>query len=480
MKHFLLLLAIATTFIFCKTKAPSKPLTSKEGIAVVDVPDHDFVKAEANYKNFCSGCHGEQMQAFVDRQWKKGNSSEEIFASIKNGITVDGMPSYDSTFTDAEIHDLVAFIKTGIANVDKYKADGEKLANNPSTTEEYNIEVVSVVSDLEVPWSVQVLEDGTLFYTERKGNLTMVKPDKSKVEIKGVPEVKNRGQGGLLEVELHPDFNSNKMLFLSYSKAKSIDGKDMATTAVVSAKLEGDRLIDVKEIFEALPYRTSTHHYGSKLEFDNNGYLYISVGERGFEKENPQFLDNHGGKIHRIKIDGSIPEDNPFVNSPGVVKSIYAYGNRNPQGLALNPATGDLWENEHGPRGGDEVNLIKPGKNYGWPVISYGINYNGTILTNRTEAEGMEQPATYYVPSIATSGLVFVTSNKYPRWKGNLLVGSLRFNYLDRVVLDGTKVVKREIMLKNVGRLRDVHQGKDGYIYLATERPGTIFRLVPR
>lgn len=472
MRYVLFVLFISATFVFCKTKAPVVEIPETPAVAAVD-----FTRAEKNYKNYCSGCHGEQMQAFVDRQWKHGSEASQIFASIKNGITVDGMPSYDTTFTDEEVNELVAYIQTGIANVDKYKPSGEKLAENPSPTEEYSILVEPVVTDLEVPWSIQVLEDGTMFYTERKGSLTMVKPDQSKVEIKGVPAVRNRGQGGLLEVELHPNFATNKMLFLSYSKMKTIDGRDLSTTVVISAILLGDELTQVKEIFEALPYRPTTHHYGCKLEFDKNGYLFISVGERGFEKENPQFLDNHGGKIHRIKIDGSIPEDNPFVNAHNVVKSIYCFGNRNPQGLALNPMTGDLWENEHGPRGGDEVNLILPGKNYGWPVISYGINYNGTTITNLTEMEGMEQPATYYVPSIAASGMVFVTSDKFAKWKGNLLVGSLRFNYVDRVVLNGKKVEKREIMLKNVGRLRDIHQGKDGYIYIATERPGTISRL---
>lgn len=473
MRYFLFILIISATFIFCKTKVPMMVVPDDSPVASVD-----FTRAEANYKNYCSGCHGEQMQAFVDRKWKNGTEPHQLFASIKDGISEGGMPAYDTTFTDQELNELVAYIQTGLANVDLYKNDVSVKLENPCQTEEYQIEVVPVVEGLEIPWSVQVLSDGTILYTERKGSLSMLKPGQEKIEIQGVPKVRNAGQGGLLEVELHPDFDKNKMLFLSYAKGKTENGKELSTTAVVSAILEGHELKDVKEIFEALPYRPTTHHYGSKLEFDSKGHLFISVGERGFEKENPQFLDNHGGKVHRINIDGSIPEDNPFVNSPGAMKSIYCYGNRNPQGLAINPYTDELWENEHGPRGGDEVNLIKPGKNYGWPVISYGINYNGTVLTNKTEMPGMEQPATYYVPSIATSGLVFVTSDTYKKWKGNLLVGSLRFNYLDRVILDGTKVTRREIMLKNVGRLRDVHQGRDGFIYLATERPGTISKLL--
>ncbi|MBK8390951.1 MAG: PQQ-dependent sugar dehydrogenase [Saprospiraceae bacterium] len=453
---------------------------SPKEMVVEEVVKTDFAAAEVHYKNFCAGCHGEQMQAFVDRQWKKGNSQEQIFASIKQGIPDDGMPAYDTAFTDQEIMNLAAYIRSGIAKTDQFKFGEIKLTSNIVATDEVTIELDTMVYNVEVPWSMQVLKDGTMFYTERQGTLTMLKPDKTKVAITGVPAVRNRGQGGLLEIELHPDFENNQMLFLSYSKMKMVDGKEMGTTAVIKAKLSGNALTNVEEIFEALPYKPTAHHYGCKLEFDKNGYLFISVGERGFEKEHPQFLDNHCGKVHRIKIDGTIPEDNPFVNSPGSIKSIYTYGNRNPQGLAVNPVDGKLWESEHGPRGGDEVNLMKPGHNYGWPVISYGINYNGTTFTDKTALEGMDQPITYFVPSIAASGMTFVNSDRYPMWKGNILLGSLRFNYLHRLVMKGDEVVKQELMLKNIGRMRDVTQGRDGYIYVSVERPGAIYKLKPK
>jgi len=215
------------------------------------------------------------------------------------------------------------------------------------------------------------------------------------------------------------------------------------------------------------------------MEFDREGYLYFSVGDRGNRDRNPQTLDNHCGKIHRVNDDGSIPEDNPFAGTEGAMASIYSYGHRNPQGVIMHPETGEIWTHEHGPRGGDEINVINPGKNYGWPVISYGINYDGTIFTSSTEEEGMEQPLHYWVPSIAPCGMDFITGDRYPQWEGNLLVGSLKYQYLNMCVIKDGKVVSEEMLLKNIGRLRNVKMGPDGYIYVGVEEPGTIYRLVP-
>lgn len=237
--------------------------------------------------------------------------------------------------------------------------------------------------------------------------------------------------------------------------------------------------MNLEKIFQALPYSDKDYHYGSRIEFDRDGYLYFSVGDRGARDENPQNLYNHGGKIHRINDDGSIPSDNPFIDSSGAMPSIYSYGHRNPQGIALHHETGEIWSHEHGPMGGDEINIIKKGRNYGWPVITYGINYDGTIITEDTAMDGMEQPILYWTPSIAPCGMAFVEGNVYPEWKGNLLVGSLSYTYLARCELEGNKVIHQEKLLDGIARIRNVKMGPDGYIYVATESPGKILKIIP-
>jgi aldose sugar dehydrogenase len=315
--------------------------------------------------------------------------------------------------------------------------------------------------------------------TERSGVINLLDKNKKATKVKNVPEVLAEGQGGLMDVVLHPDFKKNQWIYLSYSAFKKDGAKKLSTTVVERARLNGAALEDRKLIFEALPYSTTRHHYGSRMAFDGDGYLYITVGDRGNHDENPQSLDNNCGKVNRLNDDGSIPKDNPFVNVANALPAIYSYGHRNPQGLAIHPSSGKLWSHEHGPRGGDEINIVEPGVNYGWPVISYGLNYNGTVLTNLQEKEGMEQPLHYWVPSIAPCGMAFVTSDKYPGWENQLLVGSLRFEYLNLCFLEGEKVTREEMLLENIGRVRNVAVSPDGYIYVAVERPGFVFRLVP-
>lgn len=440
----------------------------------------DLQQAETHFENYCSGCHGEQMQAFVDRQWKYGNEKEEIVKSITDGHPEQGMPSFKAVFTEEEIENLAAYILTGIENVDRYAFQEETLASDTFQTEalEFSLDTIAT-GDLENPWGMAFLPDGDMLITDRSGTLYRLTEDRSLEAVNGVPEVLAEGQGGLLDVALHPDFQNNQWIYLSYSKPKIEEEDTLATTAITRAKLEGNTLTEQKLIFEALPYATTRHHYGSRLVFDNDGYLFFSVGDRGNHNENPQNLDNHCGKIHRIKDDGSIPQDNPFVDQQGALPTIYSYGHRNPQGMAMHPSTGVIWAHEHGPRGGDEVNIIQEAKNYGWPVISYGINYDGTTLTHETKKEGMEQPILYWVPSIAPSGMAFVTGNRYKGWKGNLLAGSLRFKYLNRCKVEGNKIIEEEILMKNIGRVRNVEMAPDGYIYVAVEEPGAVYRLVP-
>mgnify|MGYP005666328365 CR=1 FL=1 len=432
--------------------------------------------AAANYKTYCAGCHGEQLKTFVDRKWIYGNSWNEVFKAIKFGYPDDGMPAYDTTFTDTEINDLVDYILGGIENLTIKDFEKKPDWTGIVASEEMKFQLDTVVSGLGVPWGLAFLPNGDMLITERSGKFSRYRKGEELHAIKGTPEVLAKGQGGLMDVEVHPDFAKNKWVYLSYSKPKGGN----ATTAVMRARLVNDQLVDQKVIFEALPYESTRHHYGSRLEFDRKGQLYISVGDRGRRDRNPQNLDNHCGKIHRINDDGSIPKDNPFINKKGAIPSVFSYGHRNPQGLAMHPETGEIWAAEHGPRGGDEVNLIRKGRNYGWPVISYGINYNGTIFTDHTEQEGMEQPEHYWVPSIGTCGLTFINSDQYPNWDGDLLAGSLRFQYLARLKMEDGKIVGEEKLLKKIGRLRDVKMGHDGYIYFTVEDPGYVLRILPR
>ena len=434
--------------------------------------------AALNYKNYCAGCHGEKMDMFVDRQWKHGNKKEDLFKAIKFGYDVEGMPAFGESLSDKEIGELSDYILKGIKNVDKYTSE-DRPTSNVFKTEELNIKLETVADGMDIPWGMAFLPDGSILITDRNGKFYKAKDNKV-VAIDGAPKVLARGQGGLMDIVIDPKYPQNKTVYLSYSKYKEEGGATLATTAIMRAKFDGEKLVDQKDIFVAEPYSRTQHHYGSRMQFGKDGYLYFSVGERGNEKVNPQQIKgNDLGKVHRIKTDGTIPADNPFVKTPGTEASIYSYGHRNPQGMTIHPKTGKIWANEHGPRGGDEVNIVEPGKNYGWPVITYGINYNGKPISNETAKQGMMQPIHYWIPSIGPSGMAFVTGGKYKGWEGNLLSGSLRFKFLQRSILDGNKVVKEEILFKNIGRVRDVRMAPDGFIYIAVESPGKIYRLMP-
>ncbi len=350
-------------------------------------------------------------------------------------------------------------------------------------SEKLSFQVDTVVDGLKNPWSMAFLPNGDMLFTERGGELFLLEAGQAKpIEIKGVPKVKAKGQGGLFDLELHPQYEENGYLYLSYSSpaAEGEDGEG-ANTALMRARIEGGELIEQKVIFKALPNYSTNHHFGARIEFDKEGFLYLSVGDRG-GRDLVQDLSNPRGKVFRMYDDGSIPDDNPtFAGAENVYPGTFSYGHRNPQGLALHPETGELWEHEHGPQGGDEVNIIRAGHNYGWPVITYGINYDNSIITTDTVQEGMDQPVTFYRPSIAPCGMTFVTSDQYPAWKGNLMVGSLKFQRLQRVELEGNEVIHQEILLEGMGRVRAVRQSPfDGYLYVAFEGPGSIVRLIPQ
>jgi aldose sugar dehydrogenase len=323
--------------------------------------------------------------------------------------------------------------------------------------------------------------------TERPGRLRIVRDGKVlSSAVAGVPAVLAQGQGGLLEVAPHPDFASNRLLYLSYSKP--IGNGKQATTAVVRGRFENDRLSGIEPIFEAIS--EGRGHYGCKLAFDGKGYLYLTVGDRqappsgNLEAHPAQDLSNHHGVTVRLHDDGRVPSDNPFAGREGARPEIWSYGHRNAQGMAIHPETGDVWQNEHGPQGGDELNLILPGRNYGWPVIGYGVNYkSGARIHEATHREDMEQPAHVWVPSIAASGLMIYTGDRFPEWRGNLFVGGLAGEQLARLTLDGRRVVNEETLVQRQGRIRDVRQGPDGLIYLAIDnrdgRMSPILRMEP-
>ncbi|MDO1447930.1 PQQ-dependent sugar dehydrogenase [Rhodocytophaga aerolata] len=357
------------------------------------------------------------------------------------------------------------------------KATEETPDPTPTDTTSAILEITpqKLYEDFKNPWGMAWLPDGRLLVTEKSGEILVFKEDKYTGEkLSGVPKVSDAGQGGLLDIKLHPNYQSNGWIYISYSKP--VQGG--ATTAIARFKLQGNQVTEFSDIFTAKPYISANFHYGSRIVFDKDNFLFFSVGERGTQPK-VQELNNDHGKIHRIFDDGRIPQDNPFSGQANANASIWTYGHRNPQGMVYDAANNLVWAVEHGPKGGDELNLIEKGKNYGWPKTSYGINYDGSVLTPNQELPGIENPVRYWVPSIAPCGMAIVTSDKYAAWKGNLLVGALAHRHIARVQLNGTKYVEEEKLLADMARFRSVAQSPDGYIYAITEGPGLLLKLMP-
>lgn len=354
---------------------------------------------------------------------------------------------------------------------------------------EHDYRITTVATGLENPWSLAFLPNGDMLVTERAGRLRVIRGGRLLPNaVEGVPAVRTGGQGGLLDVVLHPQFASNRLVYLSYAKPNA-DGSQ-GTTAIVRGRFENDRLTNVQEVIETKMWSPGRGHHGSRMAFDRNGFLFITLGDRqvppsgNLEQHPAQDLSTHHGKMLRLHDDGRVPADNPFVSRQGALPEIWSYGHRSMQGLAIHPQTGDVWESEHGPQGGDEINVIEAGKNYGWPVIGYGVNYrSGAAIHPGTHREGMEQPVHIWVPSIGTAGLTFYTGDRFPRWKGNLFAGGLVGMRLQRLSVDGRRVYAQETLAQGVGRIRDVRQGPDGFIYLVLDNRGegtkSVVRLEP-
>jgi len=336
------------------------------------------------------------------------------------------------------------------------------------------LELHAVAQGLEEAWGLAFLPDGRLLVTEKPGRLRMIAEGRLLREpVAGLPAVAEHGQGGLLDVAVHPRFHDNRWVYLSYAA----EGKGGYGTEVYRARLDGMRLRDGRVIFRQAPKLSSGRHFGSRLLFGRDGYLYVTLGDRG-DQDRAQRLDQHVGKVVRLHDDGRVPAGNPFLKQPGALPEIYSYGHRNVQGAALHPQTGAVWTHEHGPQGGDEINILHPGTNYGWPVITYGVNYViGTRIGEGTHKAGMAQPLHKWVPSIAPSGMAFYDGEAIPAWRGSLFVGSLKFRQLVRLTLDGERVTAEEHLLDGIGRVRDVRAGPDGLLYLLVD--GRVLRLQP-
>jgi glucose/arabinose dehydrogenase len=422
---------------------------------------------------------GAQAPTLLDEVWTSGDDDAALAATIRNGLVDSGMPAFGSLLDDRDIHALVVYIRETAGRAKAAKATyAAPTSNLVIRSERHAFRVETVVEGVRTPWGVDFLPDGRMLVAEKDGALRVADATGRLLPgtVRNVPPVWSRGQGGLLDVAVHPDYARTGWIYLSYSDPGP---GGSAMTAVIRAKLDGEALTGIEQVFKAPSalYRSGQVHFGSRFVFDGKGHLFFAIGERG-HKDDAQDLARPNGKVHRVNEDGSIPPDNPFVGRAGALASIWSYGHRNPQGLARHPVTGALYDVEHGPRGGDELNLVEKGRNYGWPVITYGMNYDGTPMTDKTAAPGMEQPLTYWVPSIAVSSIAFYTGDDFPGWKHHLLLGSLAAEELRRLELTDAGV-KQEVLFKNAGRIRDVVMGPAGVVYLALNQPDRIARLVP-
>ena len=354
--------------------------------------------------------------------------------------------------------------------------DAQEHGPKTQSPESINYTYEVVADSIDIPWGLTFINDNEMLVTEKAGVLYHV-VEGIKTEVKGLPPVYVRGQGGLLDIAVSPNYAETGVIY--FTTSSPLGEEKGGHTALYSTQLIDNELKNTQLLYKGDFNTKKGQHWGSRISFDDQGYLYFSIGDRGNREVNPQDITRDGGKIYRLNLDGSIPEDNPFVGKENNRKAIYSYGHRNPQGMITHPSTGKIWVHEHGPRGGDEINVIEAGKNYGWPIITYGINYSGTPITAITQKEGLEQPLYYWLPSIAPSGMAFSTSDIYPEWKGDLFVGSLKFEYLERLEIENNQVVKREKVLDSIGRVRNVEEGPDGYLYVGVEGKG-ILKIIPK
>jgi len=451
--------------------------------------DLSKLKAEQLFSQLCAGCHGADLSggqggSLIDGEWKHGSSDADLMRSIKEGNVQLGMTPFGTVLDDGQIRMMVIFIR------EKEKQAKEKGMSFPKPKpgevtktqhEDYKIETV-VESGLKDPWAIAFLPDGRKLVTEKAGRLRIIEADgKLNPEpVKGTPATIEHGQGGLMEVAVHPDYEKNGWIYLGFADGSREGGQVKTITAYVRGKIKDGQWTEQQQIFKADPqfYTNAGVHFGTRLVFDGKGFIYFIVGERGGRME-VQDVANPKGKIYRMRDDGTVPDDNPKFEGKTPVPGVWTYGHRNPQGLDIDPRDGSIYNTEHGPRGGDELNWVLPGHNYGWPVITYGMDYNGTPISDKTAQEGMDQPVIYWQPSIAACGLSFYRGDKFPKWKNDLFAGALAQKEIRRLRLMDHKVTEQEVILKDIGRVRDVTDAPDGFIYVILNGPDQIVRLVP-
>ena len=439
------------------------------------------------YQLLCAACHGKNMEgaqapSMLDDIWAHGGDDESIAKSIRNGFPEKGMPAWGAAIPEKEIRAMVIYIREVRAKAARDKTEFVKPADHMAAKSQLHaFELNTWVDGLKEPWSLAFLSSTLAVVTEKRGNLFVIENGKLAAKpITGVPTVDTGGQAGLFDVVPHPDYAKNGWLYLSFSDPReNAAGDKVSLTRIIRGQLKDGALVEQQTIFlgKLEHYKKiGGIHFGGRIAFDDKGYIFFSIGERG-AGPNAQDTSLPNGKIHRLHDDGRVPTDNPFVNDPKADPTIWSYGHRNPQGLVFNAVTKELFDVEHGPRGGDEVNLVRKGLNYGWPVITYGMNYDGTAMTDITAKAGMEQPITYWVPSIAPCGANFYTGDLFPKWKGQLLVAALAAEELRRLEIVNGKLVTQEVIFKNIGRVRHVITGLDGAIYVLL--PARIARITP-
>lgn len=432
----------------------------------------------------CAGCHGDALQggragSLLDDKWTYGGDDAAVLTTIRDGRDDAGMPSFRATFTEGQIRELVALIRTRAERAKGAPATrATPVVDGVVGSAKHRIRIETLTDQLETPWGLAVLPDGRVLVSERPGRLRILDHGKLSPPVEGIPKVWTRQDGGLFDVEAHPRFAENGWVYLSYAEQK---GESESMTVVMRGRLRGKALVEQVDVarWPDKWYWTSNVHYGSRFTFDTAGNLYFSIGDRG-RADGAQDLNAPNGKIHRVTADGAPALGNPFVGRGDALPSVWSYGNRNPEGFAWHPVTGELWETEHGPRGGDEINVIAPGRNYGWPVVSFGIldtwvsaAVNGQA-TATTAKPGMESPVTYYSPSPGIAPLMFYTGSAFTGWKNDLLVGMMRDEELRRLTIEGHGVVAQEVLFRGIGRVRDLAQAADGSIYVALATPGAV------
>ncbi len=437
------------------------------------------------YQQFCATCHGVNFeggkaQSLIKEKWLFGSVRKAISENIEHGIAAVGMPGFAAALSDEELGRVTDYV----LSIQGTELEARKSIPKRIETELNTLRVEILVADgLQVPWSIEFVDERRALVSERPGGLRWIVDGKLDPRpIEGLPKTWYFRDAGMLDIALHPDYEENGWVYIANSDPIG-DEKDRQTPAmlqIIRGRVNGYQWIDQETIFSVPEeeYFASSMHFGCRMLFDREGHLYFSSGDKGIP-EDAQDLYDAQGKIHRVYADGSIPKDNPFFNHPTQYKSIFTYGSRNVQGLAQHPETGGIWATDHGPMGGDELNWVRPGANHGWPLATYGINHDGTLVSERAEYPGVTSPARYWVPSIATCPIAFVDSELFPEWKNNLLLGALKFQEIRRLVLEGEEVVEEEILFQGYGRVRDIKFGPDGALYALLNDPDQLIRITP-